>query len=763
MQRLKTTWKSDCTSPGLFALIAFLLAALSCLLFQSSTLWQKLLCLSFGGYVLFLLAKKYSRLIWMLSGILIVFVIAAGFQAKPQRVVLTADTVIKVYPDEVKCSDDWLSGTGYVGKRKILFSATVTPQERKTVRSGKILFLKDLSGEIDPIEPATNYGQFDYQKFYAGKNIFQKIKLKSFRLVAADSTDLFAILHKFRFNLQMYFKRMPRILGFFASELLLAENPESENQAILDNYRNLGVIHLLSISGLHVGIYTLVLGIFCSWLKFTEEGTFALNCLLLLLGIFLSGGQAGFIRASLAYFLGKIFKFKNIRLTNFDLLGLTLIIHLLFVPRLLLGVGAVLSYVLALGLQLTSKMSSFKQSVALNFLLTPLLLFYFFQFNFLTVLFNLLVVPYFNWVVMPVTFINLLLFPVYPALSRLLELVLENGEQVIAKVSATKLGLFTFGKINWWQCLGILVLTIIYLSLLNEGNENKRLRLKLCSSLLLSYTLCFCLIHFPLTGQVTLIDVGQGDSILITTPFPRKTYMIDTGGKLNFSGKRIKPQIEKITIPFLKAQGISTIDGLFVTHQDADHVGDLGPLLEQVNVRNLYTAKGLIANPSFQKRIAGKMAQTRLTELLAGMQVKESKITFAIVYPFKAGEGKNEDSLSLLFRLANKTWLFTGDLGQEGEKEITANFALQVNYFKLGHHGSKTSSNPEFLRTLQPEKVFISAGRNNRFGHPHPETLQTLRTLGIPWVSTQDCGMISWIYGGFNRPQFNYFLPVKNK
>ena len=140
------------------------------------------------------------------------------------------------------------------------------------------------------------------------------------------------------------------------------------------------------------------------------------------------------------------------------------------------------------------------------------------------------------------------------------------------------------------------------------------------------------------------------------------------------------------------------------------------------------------------------------------MKVKDHKITFNVVYPYQPGEGKNEDSLSLFFRVANKNWLFTGDLGQEGEKEIMQKSNLSVDYFKLGHHGSKTSSNPDFLRVIHPQKVFISAGRKNRFGHPHQETLTTLSEQQIPWVSTQDCGMISWYYGGMQKSEFNYFL-----
>ena len=115
--------------------------------------------------------------------------------------------------------------------------------------------------------------------------------------------------------------------------------------------------------------------------------------------------------------------------------------------------------------------------------------------------------------------------------------------------------------------------------------------------------------------------------------------------------------------------------------------------------------------------------------------------------------------MSLLFNLAGKNWLFTGDLGQEGEKEIITKMPnLRVDYFKLGHHGSKTSSNPDFLKQIAPEKVFISAGRNNRFGHPHKETLDTLKSQNIQWASTQDCGMISWYYGKFIRSKFEAFM-----
>ena len=760
LRRLKINSKFDVLEPGLFLVAALLLVDCSFLLYQCTTIIAKVVIILLAVYLCGLVIVKYHKLVFVLLLLLTSFLLANWFTARPSSLSLTKNSVIKLYPDETKLSEDWLSGQGTLNGKKVLVTAKLSQKQIWQAKQGKTIWLSDLQGEINSIEPATNYGQFDAQKFYATKKIWQKVNLKACR-ISFKRTGLIDYLHHLRYQLQRYFQRMPQILGFFSSELVLGENPNSANQIILNNYRDLGIIHILSISGLHVGIYTIVITAICSFLKMTEKESFVSCLLVLVIGIFLSKGQAGFIRASLTFVLKQIFKFKKIPIAQYDILGLACIIHLLFDPRLMSGVGALLSYVLALGLEMTNKMSSIKRSIALNALLLPLLLFYFFQFNFLTVIFNIFAVPYFNWIVMPLTFLNLFIFAKLPTISGFFEFILETGERMIGQISTTQLGLLSFGKINWWQCGGLLLVTGGIIVCLNDGVLLKKI--KFIGGLGLLYGLLFCTIHFPLTGQVSFIDVGQGDSILITTPFPRKVYLIDVGGKLNFGKRKFTPQVNKITLPLLKALGINQIDGIFVTHQDADHVGDLGPLLSQIKVKKLYMAAGLIKNPSFAKRIAGHLTTDQLVELIAGDQVIEPQISFNVVYPFKPGPGKNEDSLSLTFKLKNKRWLFTGDLGQEGEKEIMANFHLRANYFKLGHHGSKTASNPIFLKQLQPEMVFISAGRNNHFGHPHPETIATLRMQHIPYASTQDCGMITWTYSRFASSKFSSFLPVKAK
>lgn len=741
---------------GSWFLFALLLVAISwaCYCPSMNQMGPQIIAAFFIFYFAVLLIHKYFHFWPLFASLIVLFLLLIKHDSDLRQTHFEQVKEVKIEPDQIKVKDNWLSGIGTVQGKKLLLAGSVSPQQKKILQQGQALILTKIEGETEEIMPATNLGEFDFRQYYDGKNINQRLTMKNFELQNCRQ-NYCDYGHHLRFSLQRVFKKMPRLLGFFAGELILAENNRGQEQTVTNNYRDLGIIHLLSISGLHVGLYTLLISSLCFWLKFDQEEAFICCALVLAAGIFLSAGQAGFVRASLTYFLRHLLRKSGLRVAEADVLGLTCIIHLLIVPHLFLGTGAILSYLLAGGLQMTASMSNFKQAVALNALITPLLLFYFYQINLLTVAFNIFLVPYFNYFVMPVSLLNLCL----PNLRPLLEKMLETSEGLIARLAQTKMGLLTFGQINWWQCLILLISSCLCIILLNEKKLQRKQINILLTVLASFYLMIFASIHFPLRGQVTLIDVGQGDSILITTPLKRKVYMIDTGGKLNFSGKKQTPQVNQITLPLLRAQGISKIDGLFVTHQDADHVGDVSALLDQIEIKRLYTAKGLIRNPSFKKRLDGHLKETQLVELLAGMNVQDKGINFEVLSPYHAGTGKNEDSLCLSFCLQKKRWLFTGDLGQDGEKELLLHYPqLKVDYFKLGHHGSKTASNPDFLRKIAPRLTFVSAGRHNRFGHPHPQTLATLKKEGIPWVSTQDCGMISWYYDCFNHAFFQAYL-----
>lgn len=677
-----------------------------------------------------------------------------AYRQKKQLVKLDLNQPLKVHCDQVKINNHYLTGEAKIGKHKVLIGMKTNSEIEKSLKKGASFYLSDLEAEVSQVERATNPGEFDFAKYYEGQKIKYRLKISRANVYLKKQTFLDK-LHFWRFKIQNYFASMPKITAFLASETILAENPDKDNKVILNNYRDLGVIHLLSISGLHVSLYTVALGLMATFFKRSQKEALVICLAFLLIEMFLSDFQPGFVRASLSYIYGKFFTAKKIPLTGIDRLGLVGLTHLFVNPALFLSTGAILSYVLVAGLEITGGIASFKQSMGLNLLITPLLLHSFYQINVLTTLFNLLIVPIYNYLLMPLTFIAILIFPLLPRLVEMFEGIFEQVMHLTGLLAKTRLGQVTFGQFNWWQTLLILLVTGAFLIYLKKPHLKKRLAILLVSL----YSVLFISIHFPLSGQVSFIDVGQGDSILITTPLKRQVYLIDTGGKLQFgNAKKSEPQLNKITIPLLKAQGISQIDGLFLTHQDTDHVGDLAPLLEQVKVKKIYFAKGLTNNPSFQKRISGRIKHTKLVPLLAGDVVKEPGVNFQVVYPFAEGEGKNEDSLSLFFKLADKRWLMTGDLDQAGEKKIIERYALKADYFKLGHHGSKTSSNAEFLEQIAPQLVFISSGRKNRFNHPHPETLMTLKKLQLPYLNTQDSGTITWTYSIFGRQKLTTFL-----
>lgn len=738
LRQLRTSLQSSLEA-GFYFLLALASVSL-CGIFQLQK-WGKLFALAALLYLLFLLKDKYGGLFKLaLAFLLLLTLVLAKDQVKPGEP--AGD--IRLYPDQVKITDGWLSGRGQTATQKVQVYGPASREALALLENGQSIDLTEVSGAVSEIEPATNPGQFDYRRYLASQHVYRQVKLAHYQVKLAPAS-LLTRLHGLRWKIQAYLKRLPRLLAFFASELLLAENPAGDNQANLNTYRDLGVIHILSISGMHVGIYVFALAVFGSCLHMTKEEVFAASCALLTFEVFLSAGQPGFIRATLSYLFSAGLAFKDRRIGRADLLGLTYCCQQLFTPRLLLETGGILTYCLALGLVLTAKLPNFKQAFWLNGLLTPFLLYFFYQVNVCTIFYNILVVPYFNYIVMPMTGLALL---APPGLAAFFEKILEAAEGMLANLAKTGFGQLIYGQVKAWQLALLFALTFLYLI-----TRKKKYRHILAAV----YLLIFVTIHFPLEGQVSFIDVGQGDSILLTTPIRRRVYLIDTGGKLTFGQKKqSQPQIDRITIPLLKAQGISQIDGVFVSHQDADHVGDLGPLLEDMPVKRLYMGAGLIQNPSFRARIAGRVEKTKLVELKAGMEVKEA-INFQVLHPEVAGKGENKDSLSLTCRLAGKSWAFTGDLDQAGEEAIIKKYPdLKIDYFKLGHHGSDTSSSTVFLQAIQPKLVFISAGRNNRYHHPKPETLAKLHQLGIPYLNTQTEGMISWHYG--IREYFSSFL-----
>lgn len=242
--------------------------------------------------------------------------------------------------------------------------------------------------------------------------------------------------------------------------------------------------------------------------------------------------------------------------------------------------------------------------------------------------------------------------------------------------------------------------------------------------------------HGELT--VAFLDVGQGDAIYIEAPNGNQ-ILIDGGpssGRVLRALGRVMPYFDH------------SIDLVLATHPDQDHVGGLPSVLGRMNVKDVVTTEnssGTGVYKEFEKNILANRTQRILAR--AGERIIiDNGVVLEILFPSQNVQGWETNKGSIIARLSygSRSFLFTGDSPKAIEKYLVSRDGgtLRSNVLKLGHHGSRTSSAREFLSAVNPDYTVISAGLNNRYGHPHKEVLDLLTKLKMPFISTIDQGTI---------------------
>ncbi len=277
--------------------------------------------------------------------------------------------------------------------------------------------------------------------------------------------------------------------------------------------------------------------------------------------------------------------------------------------------------------------------------------------------------------------------------------------------------------------------------------KSRRAREKRClvAVLLLAYLLMTG--RFSLPGATSpsvlyMLDVGQGDCLVLRTPDAR-VWVIDCGSTSASDAGSGR------LAPFLKYHGISRIDGIFISHGDADHINGVQQILETSDFDIGFLFLSAIGNRSEAENLVWQTADERGTacrSLAEGDSVSGKGYSFTVLSPV-AGEAeadRNEESLVIQYEESGFSVLFTGDAGEETERRILAEgSAGAVTVLKAGHHGSKNASSLEFIRAISPEIALISCGRNNRYGHPAPETLERMQENGILYYITAESGQLT--------------------
>lgn len=599
-------------------------------------------------------------------------------------------------------------------------------------------------GELRPIVPATNFNQFDSRAYQRSKGIFNELNVDDWKLSKVDNNEFgfSRYCHELRARSHRYFSKMPQPLGGYCQRLLIGEN-DRQTQSLMNDVKKLGIIHLFCISGMHVVLLVSILRRVLVY-SHLEKRTIDLALICCLPAyLIIGGGAASLIRAVVMAEAGLIG--RRLALSGLDIWSVGLLVGFAIDPYVLLSLGGQLSYLLSFMLQVLPKgLNSWQEAALMNLCGLPSLLSFVYEFHVLSFISSYLMIPIFSVAIFPAVIISAFTYPFFPEIGNLVNGLLTILHQFLGS-AALMPGMVHFGKPAPPIAL-ILFLAILW----SVANPANRKNWHITAGLFL---IVFLIIHFPLSGEVTFVDIGQGDCIIVRAPLSRSTVMIDTGGKLNFADqgwqrRQVTSDVaERSSINYLKSIGVSHLDAVCLSHHDTDHIGYIPTVLRELKVDNVLVPAGMEKQARFTRLIQQPSSLKNPTVIPVTDGYQMSKIGLRVLHPFKSGAAENTDSMVLSGRFGNQSFIFTGDLDQAGEHRLIRRYPnLHVDVLKLGHHGSKTASSTAFLKQLKPRLGIISAGRFNRYGHPNNATMHRLKRAHVTPVSTQQYGMIRYRY-----------------
>ncbi len=259
--------------------------------------------------------------------------------------------------------------------------------------------------------------------------------------------------------------------------------------------------------------------------------------------------------------------------------------------------------------------------------------------------------------------------------------------------------------------------------------------------------------------EASILDVGQGDSLFIVSP-GGKTMLIDGGGAFaGFPGRPEQSGVdpgEEAVSPYLWSRGFKKIDVVALTHAHQDHLGGLTAVLDNFSVGQLWIGREVGSQALAKLEELARVRGTLVKHEIRGEKFDWDGAQGEFLWPETpesevATSAKNNDSLVLRLRFGNRTLLLPGDAEKAAERSILAEHddeLLRADVLKVGHHGSKNSTVPEFLAAVRPTVAIISSGDGNPYGHPSPELLERLETAGIRVLRTDTNGAIHVITDG---------------
>ena len=562
-------------------------------------------------------------------------------------------------------------------------------------------------GEFKEVNENSNFNLFNYKKYLMSLGIYKNFVFTNSKYIDSSNN----IIYKTYNNLNTKIEKLKS--SYFLKAMILGDT-SSFDQNIYENYKINGIIHLFAISGMHVGIIVEILTFFLKKLKFGNYSFMIIFPILIFYMLIIN--TASITRSVLMFGCLKMNKFFKI--SNINILFYLFVLNLIVNPYIIYNMGFCLSYVISFFLLLSAKKLNKIENYfgkllfisLISFLSSfPILINSNFEFNLLTPLINVFIVPFVSAILFPLSLLTLL----FPSLDSVLQVLLNGFNNLNAFLSNNSL-MINVGYLN------IYLIIIYYLFFIAFFIKSKHIYL-----LLGYFILLINLKNINFNTYLIMIDVGQGDSILAKNYYG-ENILFDVGSKENTA--------KNIIIPYLKSIGVTKLDKLIVSHGDYDHIAGAMDIINNIDVKEVYLNS--YKNNSYEEEIIENFDVNIINQ-----SVYLNDHIF--IYNFPSSD-ENDDSL--ITYLIDAKVLLMGDASSRDEAFIDVS---DINILKVGHHGSKTSSSPDFIDRIKPKISLISVALKNKYNHPAKEVLDNLKNSKVLMTSVN--GMIK-----INLKNLNY-------
>ncbi len=615
-----------------------------------------------------------------------------------------------------------------------------------------------VGGMLQPFDAARNPGNFDAREYYRIKGIFASVWADSVEVVDESVFFVREGLRTIRLKAVTFIYQLaePETAAFLVAIMFGESQGIDEVQEEI--YQKVGLGHIFAISGLHISILSLFVYQFirkCS-------GSYVMagigGGIFLILYVVMTGGATSAIRAAIMFGVriggdvtGRVYNLRTaVSLACIFILGGN--------ERLLYDSGFLLSFSAILGIafvapsmdNLTSSkfwnkmISNLMTSWGIQLALLPVLLFYFYESSPYSILLNLIVIPSMT-ILLTLGIAGLILGIIWTPIGELIFFFCDLILNVIDQISQWALSL-PFSRLISGRpliiCIIIYYILLVIIIFLQEKNK------KVWIASLLLPLLCF------VRGgtselEISMLDVGQGECIYIRGP-KGNHYLID-GGSTDIK------EVGRYRIePFLKSEGVSRIDYVFLSHGDGDHVNGIIEVMERKD-RGVEIGTIVLCDRNYHDEFflhivkLAKEQGIEVLEMKAEDMLMEGELKIECLGPNEeySGEIGNDSSLILGIEYEEFGMLCTGDIESKGETALINTLEEEPRSFdvlKVSHHGSQTSSTEELLKLVESRIAIISAGIDNSYGHPHEEVISRLETYGNYVYQTNENGRIQIRY-----------------